>query len=442
MRFYGRKEELRQMEKIGSRTEKGARMTVLTGRRRVGKTSLALEFSKTRRHCYLFVSKKTEPLLCQEMVEQIRAKINFQIIGEVKRFQDIFKLLLEHSKNEELTLIIDEFQEFLNVNPSVFSEIQHLWDLNKNQARLHLICVGSIYSMMRRIFEERGEPLFGRADRIIHLKPFSLKTVWSVLKEHANPTGKTLLDAQTITGGMPKYVEYLVDESAFSYDSMMKFVFHKDSPLLNEGRNLLVEELGKEYGTYFSILELISTGKTSRNQIQSVLETDVGGHLDRLEKVFSVISKHKPINAKPNSRRQRFRIDDNFLGFWFRFIYRQKAAIEMENFDYAREIVDRDFSTYQGIVLEKCFRELFAESGRYNQVGGYWEKAGQNEIDLIALNDLKKQMVLGDVKLNRKKISLQGLRHRARNLMKHYPDYQKSWLGLSMDNLPEYASGS
>ena len=438
MKFYDRERELAELGKVEKQTSGSARMTVLTGRRRVGKTSLALEFARSRRHLYLFVSKKSEPLLCAEYLEDIQRQFDVPVVGEIKTFRDIFRLLLEISKKTPFTLIVDEFQEFLQVNPAVYSEIQHLWDVNKDKCRLNLICIGSVYSLMHRIFEEKKEPLFGRADRILSLKPFPLRTIHEVLADHGVTGMKALFDCYVLTGGLPKYLDQLVANSALSFDRMMDFVLQADSPLLNEGRNLLIEEFGKDYGTYFSILELISLGKTARMEMQSILEADIGGYLDRLESTFGIISRHKPIDAKPNSRLQKYRITDNFLSFWFRFIYRNRSAVETGNFAYVREVIQRDYPVHCGRLMEKCFHELLAETGNYNRIGSYWERGNQNEIDLVALNDMKKTITIADIKLNKSKLSVEGLKRRAQGLIASYPRHQPEWLGLSVENIADF----
>lgn len=438
MKFYDRERELAELGKLEKQTGAAARMTVLSGRRRVGKTALALEFARSRRHLYLFVSKKSESLLCSEYLEDIRRHFEVPVMGDIKTFREIFLLLLELSKKEPFTLIVDEFQEFLQVNPAIYSEIQHLWDINKDKCRLNLICIGSVYSLMHRIFEEKKEPLFGRADRILFLKPFPIRTIHEVLADHGVTGMKALFDCYVLTGGMPKYLDLLVANSALTFDRMMDFILQADSPLLNEGRNLLIEELGKDYGTYFSILELISQGKTARTEMQSILEADIGGYLDRLENTFGIVSRHKPIDAKPNSRLQKYRIADNFLNFWFRFIYRNRSAVETGNFGYIREIVRRDYSTHCGLFLENCFRELLSETGDYNRIGSYWERGNQNEIDLVAVNDMKKMITLADIKMNKTKLSVEGVKQRAQGLLGDYPRYQPEWLGLSVENIADY----
>ena len=190
MKFYNRKNELAELTKLYDQANTSAKLTVITGRRRVGKTMLALEFARKHKHLYLFVSKKSEHLLCMEYLEEIRKYFSIPVIGEIKTFKEIFMLLIEFARKERFTLIIDEFQEFYNINPSVYSDIQHLWDVNKSSCRLNLICIGSVYSLMHRIFEESKEPLFGRADRILFLRPFSIRDMYAVLKDHGHTDGQ------------------------------------------------------------------------------------------------------------------------------------------------------------------------------------------------------------------------------------------------------------
>ena len=121
---------------------------------------------------------------------------------------------------------------------------------------------------------------------------------------------------------------------------------------INEGKTLLIQEFGKDYGTYFSILELISEGKTSRSEMESIFEKSIGGYLERLENEYDLIKKIKTIGAKKDSRIQKYTIKDNFLKIWFRFVYKNITIIEEERFEYVSKIVKRDISTYSGPILE------------------------------------------------------------------------------------------
>ena len=434
MKFYNRKQELQLLNQLDQQAQEVGVMTVLTGRRRVGKTILALEHVKSKYFLYLFVGRKEEHLLCQEFLEEIRKKFQVPIIGEIRYFKDIFSLLLEIAKKEKFTLILDEFQEFFQINPSVYSDVQKLWDLNKHAVKLQVIFIGSVYSLMHKIFEEEKQPLFGRADRVLQIKSFSLETLSIILKDKKIFSPINFFNFYVITGGIPKYLDGLLTGQAKNIEDILSIIFQKDSLFLNEGKNILIEEFGRDYLTYFSILELISQGKTSRGEMESLMEKDIGGYLNRLEKDYAIIVRHRSIHAKIHTRNQKYKIVDNFLNFWFCFVYRYRSAIEIENFSYVKNILKRDYATYCGPLLERFFRQLLAETGQFNQIGSYWEKNNQNEIDIVAINDMEKRIVIIETKLNKAKINLKQLTYKAQNLLAHYPGYTPSFLALSVED--------
>ena len=438
MKFYDREQELNQLNTLLAQTKDASRMTVLIGRRRVGKILLALEFAKNHKFIYFFISKKSEALLCAECLEDIKREFNVPIVGEIRSFKDIFHLLLQLAEKKPFTLIIDEFQEFYNINPAVYSEIQKLWDLNKQRCRLNLIVIGSVYSLMHKIFENSREPLFSRADRLFSIQPFAPATINVILEDYRIQNINALFDYYVFTGGMPKYIDLLIENKACALDEIINFVIEANSPFLHEGKNLLIEEFGKEYGTYFSILELIAMGKTSRSEVESILEINVGGYLDRLEKDYAIIARYKPIHAKPQSRSQKYRITDNFLNFWFRFIYRNRSAVETGNFGYVRELVKRDYNSYCGRILEKFFHDLLAQTGQYNRIGSYWEKGNENEIDLVAINDMEKKILLAEVKMNKMKIDIETLKQKSKRLIMEFPRYNARYLSLGLEDAKNY----
>src|SRR5690554_5863937 len=149
-------------------------------------------------------------------------------------------------------------------------------------------------------------------------------------------TPEDLLAFYLFTGGVAKYVELLVQAEAFTFEAMLNEIMSENSLFLEEGKNVLIDEFGKDYGNYFSILSLIASGKTSRVEIESIMEIQTGGFLERLENEYGLIKKVRPILAKPNSRTVKYSIEDNFLKFWFRFIYKYRSAVEAGNLEIGR----------------------------------------------------------------------------------------------------------
>jgi len=438
MKFYARKEELSALEKHYAQTEFHSTMTVVTGRRRVGKTSLAWEFSKGKPALYFFVSKKSELMLCREYSETIRQMFPAAVLGEINDFRTMFKLLLSLAKDQRIVVIIDEFQEFLSINPAIYSEMQDVWDQKKDHSHMHLLCLGSIQSLMERIFKDSGEPLFGRADKIINLKSFGCHALREILLDHGHYSQENLFAHFMITGGVPRYEEILIHNEAYTLKEILDLYLQKDSPFIDEGKNILIQEFGREFSQYFSILELLAAGRTSRTEIESILGTGVGGHLERLSTTYNLVESWKPVGSKATGRLQKYHIDDNFLNFWFRFIHANRSAIEIGNFGYVRSIVERDIGTFSGRVLEKLFHQLFSMSGKFNRIGNYWESGNMNEIDLVALNDVEKTLVIGEVKLNREKVDLHLLHVKSAKLIMTYPDFTKNYLALGLQDIDTY----
>lgn len=436
MKFYNREKEIALLQKVESLSETNAQMTFVTGRRRIGKTSLLLKATQSKKVVYLFVTKKSESLLCQEFAETIENSLEVPVFGKITRFSELFNYLLSISKKHQLTLIIDEFQEFFTINESIYSEMQKLWDANKSDSKINLILCGSIYSLMAKIFENSREPLFGRATQRLHVKPFDLATLKKILDDYSpNYSKEDLLAFYTFTGGVAKYVELLVQAKAFTLKEILDVIFSDNSLFLEEGKNVLIDEFGKEYGNYFSILSLIASGKTARNEIESILEIQVGGFLDRLENSYGIITKVRPILAKPNSRKVKYRIEDNFLRFWFRFIYKNRSAIEIGNLDYVRTIVYRDYPTYSGLTLEKYFTQKLIEEKKYNLIGSYWEKNNENEIDIVAVNEMEKKVLIAEVKRNRDKINLEILKTKSVKLVQEFKGFSVTYLKYSLEEM-------
>jgi len=436
MKFYNRENELALLSKIEKTSHQYAQMTFVVGRRRIGKTSLLVKAYEQHTCLYFFVAKKNEALLCAEFVEEIKQKLSIPLFGEIKSFKEIFGLLMELSKTRHFTLIIDEFQDFHWVNASIFSDMQNIWDSNKAESKMNLILCGSVYSMMTRIFENSKEPLFGRATQRIHLKAFDIATLKEILNDYATDySNEDLLAFYLFTGGVAKYVELLVQKEAYTLPVILDEVIAENSLFIEEGKNVLIDEFGKDYGNYFSILSLIASGKTSRVEIESIMEIQTGGFLERLENQYGLIKKVRPVLAKPNSRSVKYTVEDNFLSFWFRFIYKYRSAVEGGNLEYLKDIILRDYNTYSGKILEKYFIDKLKSEKKYNLIGTYWEKQNQNEIDIVAINDTQNKVLFAEVKRNSKKISIEKLKEKSENLAKYYKDYKVAYKGYSLNDM-------
>ena len=410
-------------------------MTMVYGRRRVGKTTLLRNAFTRVPVLYFFIAKKNEILLCEEFVQEIEEKTGV-VLGQFNSFSTLFKALMILSKSMHFTLVVDEFQEFYSINTSVYSDIQNHWDSYKSESRINIVFCGSVYSMMRKIFENVKEPLFGRATAKLTIKPFTVLTIKQILADHYPAyTNEDLLALYMVSGGIAKYIEQLIDSKSFSKKKILESVVSEGSFFLDEGRAVLIDEFGSDYGNYFSVLSLIANSKSARGEIESVLQMPAGGYLDRLEKDYGIIKRRKPFGAKESARNIKYYIEDNFLNFWFRFIYKYRSAVEIGNLNYVKNIVERDYDTYSGLILERYFKDVLTQSHDYAAIGNYWDKKGHNEIDIVAVNDIEKSIHFYEVKRNSKKIDIVALKDKASEIVKNYSSYQVSYHKLSLEDM-------
>jgi len=436
MKFYDRIKELESLRQMLEQSKKSACFTAIIGRRRIGKTSLLMESVKDEKYLYLFVSRKNEQLLCNQFQREASEAIGIQIFGSITDFRTFFEQLMIFAINEPFTLIIDEFQEFERVNKSIFSDIQDVWDRYKDKSKINFIACGSIYSMMKRVFENEKEPLFGRLTSKIILRPFSITTLKEILKDYNTNFGsEDIFCLYLITGGVAKYIALLMEAGATTKEKMIKYVTRLDSPFLTEGRDLLISEFGKEYGTYFSILQLIASGKTAQNEIDSIIEKNTGTYLVNLELEYSLIKRNKPIFSKPESRNIRWSLNDNFLLFWFRFIYPNQSMIELGKNEKMTEYIQLNYEQFSGLILERYFREKITEEESITQIGNFWDKKGVNEIDIVAIDAIRKKAIIAEVKRNKNKINISELKDKASELEINLSKYKIEYRGLSLEDV-------
>ena len=438
MIFFDRTRETDTLKTIQQQSLEHAQFTVLTGRRRIGKTSLVLHAYKDMPFLYFFVSKKAETALCEDYQQEIITKLGIPLLGKVSRFADIFDYIMQIAKQQPITLFIDEFQEFLRINASIYSDMQRIWDLHKNEARINLIVGGSVQSLIHKIFESNKEPLYNRQTAIIRVNKFPPSVLKEILAFHnPNYTQDDLLALYSFTGGVAKYVELLMDKGATTRSKMIETIVQADSIFLSEGKNLLIEEFGKDYGIYFSILTAIASGHTQRSQIEDMIGKEIGGYLTMLEDSYGIIHKHKPLFTTKNSN-IHYRLNDNFLTFWFRFLFKYNHMLEIEAFDALRQIIERDYETFSGKMLEQYFKEKLAEQQQFTRIDSWWSRNGESEIDVIAINEISKEAVFYEVKRQAKDIDLSLLEQRSKDFLvatRQLKRYAISHYGLSMQDM-------
>ena len=424
-------------------------LTVVTGRRRIGKTTLIDKSMSGEEYLYFFVGKKNEAVLCAEFTGEIRTKLGLFVPDGITSFKDIFAILMQVGEHRKFTLVIDEFQNFSEVNPSIFSDIQNYWDQFRLKTNVNLIVSGSIYSLMTKLFRDKKEPLYGRDDHTIKLHPFAPSVLKEVMHEYApGYTNDDLLALYAYTGGVPKYIELFVDAEALTKDGMIRYICKPDSPFIEEGRKLLIQEFGRKYGTYFSILEAISEGYNTQAEIATYLGSkSIGGQLSKLEETYNLIGKKRPMWAGSKSQTVRYGISDVFLRFWFRYIEKNQMMIEIGQYPLLAKVMSDDYTTYTGDTLERYFKAKMMEEMNYRAIGSWWDPKGytdskgnhqQCEIDIVAVSSDDKNAEIIEVKRNPEKFDKETMEEKVRFFIqkeKRIRRYKRTVRCLSLEDM-------
>lgn len=435
--FYNREPQLLALRQA-SEAARGT-LDVIVGRRRVGKTRLIQEAFSTNKHVYLylFISRKSESALVDEFLSIIKAQLNAKFFSPTS-LKDIIEFLLDYSVDNPITVVIDEFQDISRVNPSFYSDMQNLWDTYKRKSHMHLVVCGSLYNLMTKIFKDKDEPLFNRQDHYYHIKALTPSYIKNIMIDQNSFNPENYLLWWCLSGGIPKYLEWIID----AQPNILETLISDDSPLIKEGYHRLVEDFGEEHRTYFDILGAIASGYNTKPKIIDYLGYQINDAFPKLTNSFEIINKHSSMDANSNTKTIRYEIVDPFLRFWFRFIYKNRSAIEIGNYKYIKDIITRDYTSHAGRELESLCREILVESMQFNRIGNFWDRKGHNEIDIVAINDTHKRAVFIEVKLQQKNYSEQILLQKIDYALTKLKlnDYQIEYRGVSLETLAELYS--
>ena len=318
--------------------------------------------------------------------------------------------------------------------------MQREWDAQHGAAKINLVVCGSDNSLMNKLFRDKKEPLYGRETGFLKVRPFPPSLLKAILKEHAGRTApEDMLSLYALTGGVAKYVALLVDVGAVTTRAMLEEMVSDGSPFVSEGRAALVEEFGRAYGTYFSILSAITCGKNQRSEIESATGVrELGGYLKRLEFDYEIIRKIQPLFAKSQAKHARYTMNDEFYRFWFRYIAKYGAALELGAYDRLRTIIERNWTSFTGKALGRYFMASLAETGNYTRIGGWWGRKGENEIDIIAENELDGIVEFYEVKRSGKRFSRAILETKRDVFLRatgQYEGWRTSCLPLSFEDM-------
>ncbi|HRI66036.1 MAG TPA: ATP-binding protein [Polyangium sp.] len=455
--FYGRKEQLGDLERIISRNRWF--FAKVTGRRRIGKTALiqqAMEEIGSRQPVYYVQIPDSEPTGVLSAVND--ALETFRVpMDEYPRPRDLLQLakLIEAMATRGYVLVLDEFQYFNRKGYEEFcSYLQAVVDrlaAKADRVRGGLIVLGSIHTEMVALLEDRTAPLFHRVTDNIELTHLDITSVLAILRDHADTTPERLLFLWNLFEGVPKFYRDCYEQNVLAADRkalLRRIFFESSSPLRSEAENWFLRELR---GRYDIVLKLVARnpGRMHNELVQAIREAtgnpdaQIGGYLKVLIERFGLIERKLPVFAKPEAKRSRYYVTDNFLRSWLAALANPVSATAFRPLDELIDEADHRLSLVEGWGLEKLAGQLYEERSRKrigdfsitHRVQGYWDKAG-TEIDLVAVNEMNETIRFGSCKRSPKRLlaDVNDFRSHVDRFLEAMPKYRgwkKEYVGIA-----------
>lgn len=444
-RFYGRERELQLLKKFQEDVfERGiSRFVVVTGRRRIGKTRLieeALSDSIEMPTISIYVASQLANSNLTDFVHEIQKALEIPYPLAISSYEDAFTLIFKEAERRPITLVLDEFQNFNVVDPTVFDTLQRLWDRQHQKSKILIVTCGSVASSMRDIFENGKAPLFARESAFIRLMPFLPQLLKTILSDHKSDfTGEDLLSLYAFTGGVAHYVKSFLATGALTFDEMLNQSLLFNSGLISEAQLMIAAEFKGNASRMNEILMAISQGRCKRSELASLFDVDISGHLHQLENMYGLIEKVEPLGKNGAKRKRvRYELTDELLDFWYTFCLPNLKMLQSDKTMALRELIKSGYPTWSGRILERLYRRHFRNLGIFTDVGPWWDKNGENEIDLVAVNTVHKRIVFAEVKRNEDKIDLNTLKKKVEAFLTFNPEYasyKQEMLALSLKEL-------
>ncbi len=407
MKFINRKKEMATLEKEYTRKKS---FVVLYGRRRTGKTTLIKEFIKDKNAFYFFADKQNESLQISRFKKQLAEYFKDEFLKkiEINDWDTIFDYFINKIRDDEkFILVIDEFQYLCSVNKGFSSIFQRIYDEKMYHKNIMVILCGSLISMMYSEVLSYDSPLYGRRTAQIKLQPITFEYYKDFFE---NKSKKERIEFYSITGGIPKYILEF-DKTESPLWNIENNIFNKDNFLYSEPKFLLQEEIN-DLSRYFSILNSIASGNTKLSSICSNLELNSNGITPYITKLIDldILEKEIPVTENlENSKKGLYKIKDNYLKFWFSYVYPYQSYLEIENLTYPLDKIKNEFNLWVSKIYEELARETLFSNLQIpfpiKKLGRWWNN--NEEIDIVAFGD--KDIIFGECKWSNKKVGLSVL---------------------------------
>ena len=411
MKFLGREKEILDLEKEYARD---GGFVVIYGRRRIGKTTLIKQFIKSKTAFYFLATKEVESQSMKRFAGVIARTTGNSVLQKAafSDWLDLFQAVADYKPNEKKVLVIDEFPYLVKVNDSFPSILQNAWDEILKDSNVMLILCGSLISMMKKHALSYESPLYGRRTAQMRIAPLPFTTVY----ENQKLSFEEAAEQYSITGGVPKYMEFFSDVQPL-YEQIKENVLSKNGFLYEEPNFLLTDEV-QVPTNYFSIIKVIADGNHKLGTIAGILGLETSALTPYLKTLSELgfTEKQVPVTEKnaEKTRKGLYFISDNFLRFWFRYVYPYKGELELDNMQISLDELDKDFKEkFVAFAYEDICKEIFARlcsdkaiDFTPSKIGSYWlnDKSGNTQIDVMAVDTVNKRLFAGECKYHNQPI--------------------------------------
>lgn len=419
MAFVDRNQELQILE--DAYMAEAASFIVLYGRRRIGKTTLLAEFCKGKRAISYLATE--ESITANRTAFRLEAAEFLQ--NDLLRTADgadwgmIFEALVAVGTDERLVIVLDEFQYLGKADKAFPSIFQKIWDTTLRVRNVMVILCGSLIHMMTEQTLDYSSPLYGRRTGQIRLQQIPY-TYYEQFLPELSETERILYYA--VTGGVPKYIE-LFHRGTDIYDAIARNVLTPQSYLYEEPEFLLRQEV-QDVGSYYSIIRVIAGGKARLSEIASALQIPATSLSKPLRTLcdMDILEREVPVTElRPEtSKKGQYRIKDNFLAFWFRYVYPMRSLIESGHAEIVMNRIKTGWlASHVGYVYEDICRQrmwkLNAEGTLpfvFDRMGRWWG-GRDTEIDIVAIDSNDRgRILLGECKFHQDRpMQVEELRH-------------------------------
>jgi len=383
--LINRKQELEILNKIYK--QQRAELILLYGRRRVGKTRLLQEFIKNKKAHYFIVDISADILKTFERT----------VKGRFIRFSnwDDFFDFIEIEGKKRTILVLDEFQYLYKVEKAWPTIMQRRWEDLKNTKIMIILC-GSIISAIYKMAMGYGSALYGRKTYEIEITPLNFFDAKNFMPRYNT---EDFVYIYSMIGGIPRYLEELDDEKNI-WDNIKNHIIHKNCFLYREPLNLFYEEF-KNPSIYLSIIHTLSEGRKKFNEISTKTSISTGKlpkYLNVLERV-KIIQKIVPITEeKERMRNTQYTLSDNFIKFWFDFVYPARSLIELDEVASVITKIKTNINDFIGQSFEEISKQFLIHKKPFifTHIGAWWHK--DKEINIVTLNENKKEITFFECK--------------------------------------------